>query len=238
MPGVFKGRANIHVHKLPMPYVGAILTDSLLAFPPGRLEETAMVVLKAVYRETGLSFLLVVKPGARIGDGGAGSYADMLLFLNRYLQATNKRSIAQSSLQYLLLVSGGNDIYSYIWSGWYQSGSSLATTLAGAKALARSMRDFSFGDAPVQRAACIFGGSSTLWRYRAWAAVEDCDRYDQDVAQVVTAMKEYLTVGDGVEELTGVEIVDRIGHVSPQALQQMAQAVVKWVSMLKPRAKM
>ena len=220
--------SDTKIYRLSGPYVGAILTDSLLALRPAGASRQ---LLQVVYQKTGLRFALFVRSGASIARTHRHGriFADMIPFLQEYLQASRAAGDAQSCIRFLLIVSGGNDLYPIVRSGGY----ARTVTLSAAKSLARSMQEF-----PCTSAAIVFGASSTVWGYRNWATTKDCEAYDQAVSEVVSAMGEYVTATNGAKELAGVQVADRIGHLSRGSYHLLAQAVARWVSIAAPVAKL
>ena len=64
------------------------------------------------------------------------------------------------------------------------------------------------------RSFSVVGMSAQTWGYDSWMAPISVKRYDENSKRVADVFDSYgLVVGDGVRELEGIRLSDRIGHI-------------------------
>jgi hypothetical protein len=202
---------------------GLVIMDSLGGFRVSQKKKSSAGWIRHSLCQYGLDVEVHVVGGLRFSlqykmPGLDLTYADVLL------NQTKRRSYA-----WVLLVSGGNDVYSY--SG------NTSTYYPPDAAIKRSM-EVALKLAP--QVLVVFGGSSGMWGYEGdWASVYDL-RIENVMQGVTPPAGARMITGAKELHLDANDIADRIGHVRYGiGAMKVIEALETWAYSLDgPRAKL
>ena len=206
---------------------GIIVGDST-AFVRGAEHWTVYMqdVLQAVYERTGHKCILVA-------CGGLAFY-NTLVPSKTYQHVLHDIMLRCEAPRFMVWISMGNDIYP-----------PRADMRAYERGLLVAVGSLLTQAYPYCRQHCIlYGGSSEVWQYAKHFEAEACREYDRVCGAVCRYFQEYaaqsaamrgrylrLDARTGADLLQGVELVDRIGHMSAGSmaiLRDFYTELVRW----------
>ena len=197
-------------------YDGIFIVDSFFKIGRGwNWQQHVVSILLELYRSTGWRCLAVVIPGAGFLWGS-------------YLRAIHVLRNIVASPRFMVWISMGNDVYP--------------------PALHRgNINGIVWEISKVMRVALmycshqrlVYGGSSWTWQYQQRYGEHGCHVYDNQVREIIDRVHAQGDVRciTGANLFGGLQLIDRIGHISPMSLPGVTQGIIvlaKWAMVNDP----
>ena len=195
-------------------YEGIFVVDSF--FKLGRdwnWQQHVGSILLHLYESIGWRCLAVVIPGAAFLRGS-------------YLRAIHVLCNMVASPRFMVWISMGNDVYP---PSFYMNRSKLDSIVLEIWRVMRVALRY------CSHQRLVYGGSSWTWQYQQQYGRHCCNVYDNQVREIIDLVHESGDVRciTGANLFHGLQLIDRIGHVSPMSLPIVTQGIfvlAKWAA--------
>ena len=147
-----------------------------------------------------------------------------------YLRAIHVLCNIVASPRFMVWISMGNDVYP---PSFYSNRSKLYSIVLEISRVMRVALRY------CSHQHLVYGGSSSTWQYQQRYGEHGCHVYDNHVREIIDRVHEEGDVRciTGANLFGGLQLIDRIGHISPMSLPSVTQGIIvvaKWAMVNDP----